>query len=50
MIPHIVFEALIKHDMYCSAPAEIWFITCPPFVLQNSSHWNDHPHPVSSRP
>ncbi len=29
MIPHIVFEVLIKHYMYRSAPAEIWFITCP---------------------
>ncbi len=29
MIPHIVFEALIKHDMYRSAPAKIGFITCP---------------------
>ena len=29
MIPHIVFEALIKHDMYRTAPAKFRFITCP---------------------
>ncbi len=29
MIPHIMFEVLIKHCMYCSAPAGIRFITCP---------------------
>ncbi len=29
MAPHIVFEALIKHDMYRSAPAKIGFVTCP---------------------
>ena len=29
MIPHIVFEALIKHYMYRTAPARIWFITAP---------------------
>ncbi len=28
MIPHIVFEALLKHYMYRSAPAEIGLITC----------------------
>ncbi len=29
MIPHIVFEALIKHYMYRTAPAKFRFITCP---------------------
>ena len=29
MIPHIVFEALIKHYMYRTAPATFRFITCP---------------------
>ncbi len=29
MIPHIVFEALIKYYMYRTAPAKFRFITCP---------------------
>ncbi len=29
MIPHIVFEALIKHYMYRTAPAKFRFIACP---------------------
>ncbi len=49
MIPHIVFEALIKYYMYRTAPAKCRLITCPldPFRTRITRVWLLAPHKVT---